>query len=109
MLNQTKHTIEDLLDCEIQRKHFSVNTPIDFKYKGWKNPKIFIKEYTNKYIKFYYVKKLLNYFNILITVKNGKPSHMIVYYNYSKKGNLCFYNHDTNKFYGNNNFLHDTY
>jgi hypothetical protein len=97
MLNQTKYTKEDLIRCGINKKDLRIHTPFDYKHKGWGNPKICIFNSEN-YCKFKIIRALLKLFSVTVVIKDNKPVHLFVEYNYAEKGKLSIFNINLNKF-----------
>jgi hypothetical protein len=97
MLNQTRYTKEDLIKCGINKKDLRVRTPFDYIHKGWNNPTICIFN-SETYCNFKTIRALLRLFNVTIVIKDKKPIHLFVEYNYTKKGKLLIFNSNINEF-----------
>jgi hypothetical protein len=97
MLNQTRYTKEDLINCGIDKKDLRVRTPFDYKYKGWNNPTICIFN-SIKYCNFKTIRRLLKLFKVTVTIKDNKPTHLFIEYNYSERGRLLIYDINTEQF-----------
>jgi len=100
MLIQTKNAIKNLKACGIARKHFSVNTPFNNKYKGYDWANIIL--YHDKiYLKKSYIKKLIQFFDLTIIIQNKKMVNLFIYDTFipeGAKGKIRKFNLDKNRF-----------
>ena len=97
MLSQTKYTKDDLIKCGIKKADLIVRTPFNYKQGGWDNPSITILN-SVCYCNFKTIRALLRLFDVTISIKDNKPIHICVYYNYFKRGKLLIYDFNTNEF-----------
>jgi hypothetical protein len=97
MLNQTRYTKEDLINCGINKKDLMVRTPFDYKHKGWSNPTITIFN-SQKYCTYKTIRALLKLYHVIISIKDNKAVHICVFDNYREKGKLSIFDLNKNDF-----------